>query len=260
MQDPDRAAEQLTAILGELAEYPREVVAGDPVEVEDADGSTDWQRDVPLTWTLDMGEGADPLVMSSTARLELQETTDGQEWRAVWDPAVVHPEATEGSTMTIDRTAAERGEVTGYDGQVLVEEREVMRIGIDKQNLDEADYSSAAEALGEALALNDVQAFVDRVMAAGEKAFVVAITIRASEQNTYGVDELRTMAGVLVVDDTMMLPPTPSFARPIIGSVGEATAEIIEDSEGQVEQGDLVGLSGLQSLYDAQLRGTPGSR
>ena len=256
--DPDAAAEDLTAILGDLAELPHEAVAADPVEVVDAEGDTDWLRDVPLTWTFDMGEGAEPLVISSTARLELQETTDGDEWRAVWSPTVVHPDATETSTMTLDRTAAARGEVTGYDGQVLVEERPVMRIGIDKQNLEPADYESAAEALGEALALNDVQAYVDRVVAAGEKAFVVAITIRASEQNTYGVDDLRTMPGVLVVDDTMMLPPTPTFARPIIGTVGEATAEIIESSDGQVEQSDLVGLSGLQRLYDAQLRGTPG--
>lgn len=133
-----------------------------------------------------------------------------------------------------------------------------MRIGIDKQNLDADDVESAARELGEELALDDVDGYVDRVLGAGEKAFVVAITIRSSEATTYGVDDLRVMQGVLIVDDTMLLPPSPGFARPVLGTVGEATAEIIEASEGEVEQGNVVGLSGLQRIYDDQLRGTPG--
>jgi len=260
--DPAAAAEQLVGLLGALAEFPRTVTAGEVAEVAETTGADDDAgrlRDAPLTWTFEMGEGAEPLVLTSAARLELVEDADANEsWTAVWNPAVLHPAATADSTIAISRVAAERGEVTGFGGEVLVEERPVMRIGIDKQNLDAAEVEAAAQALGTALALDDVQGYVDRVVGAGEKAFVVAITIRSSEASTYGVDELRVMPGVLVVDDLMLLAPTPTFARPILGSVGEATAEIIEESEGQVETGDVVGLSGLQRLYDDQLRGTPG--
>ena len=55
-----------------------------------------------------------------------------------------------------------------------------------------------------------------------------------------------------------MLPPSPNFAKPLLGSVGPATAEIVEASDGQVKAGDTVGLSGLQLALDAQLRGAPG--
>lgn len=258
-EDPVAAAEELTAVLGDLAEYPRTVTAGAISEVEDADGGTDHLRDVALTWTFEMGEGAEPLVIDSVARLELLEDAEEEAtWTAVWHPAVVHPDAEEGATIVTDRLVGERGEVTGFGGETLVEERPVMRIGIDKQNLDAADYESAAQELAEALALDDVAGYVERVLGAGDKAFVVAITIRASEAETYGVDDLRVMQGVLIVDDFMFLAPTPSFARPILGSVGEATAEIIEESDGQIAKGDVVGLSGLQRLYDDVLRGTPG--
>jgi cell division protein FtsI/penicillin-binding protein 2 len=54
------------------------------------------------------------------------------------------------------------------------------------------------------------------------------------------------------------LAPTAAFARPMLGSVGEATAEIIEASAGRIEAGDITGLSGLQRYYDEQLAGTPG--
>jgi cell division protein FtsI/penicillin-binding protein 2 len=57
-----------------------------------------------------------------------------------------------------------------------------------------------------------------------------------------------------------MLAPTYDFARPIIGTVGEATKENIDESGGAVVAGDQVGLTGLQKRYDVQMRGTPGVR
>jgi cell division protein FtsI/penicillin-binding protein 2 len=54
------------------------------------------------------------------------------------------------------------------------------------------------------------------------------------------------------------LAPTKEFARPILGSVGPVTAEMIEKSEGRLVAGDLAGVSGLQARYDAQLGGTSG--
>ncbi len=48
------------------------------------------------------------------------------------------------------------------------------------------------------------------------------------------------------------------FAAPILGSVGEVTAEMIEEHPDLYQVGDVAGLSGLQARYDEQLRGTPG--
>jgi cell division protein FtsI/penicillin-binding protein 2 len=44
----------------------------------------------------------------------------------------------------------------------------------------------------------------------------------------------------------------------VLGTVGPATAEIIDASDGAIVAGDLAGLSGLQRQYDEQLRGRPG--
>ena len=83
-----------------------------------------------------------------------------------------------------------------------------------------------------------------KVAAAGEKAFVEAITIRDGDP-AYDVAALAALPGVNDVADTLPLAPTRSFARPILGTVGPATAEIIEKSDGAVVAGDLAGLSGL---------------
>ena len=54
----------------------------------------------------------------------------------------------------------------------------------------------------------------------------------------------------------MPLAPSRTFARAVLGSVGEATAEQIEASAGALTAGDVTGIGGLQQQYDAQLRGT----
>ena len=56
---------------------------------------------------------------------------------------------------------------------------------------------------------------------------------------------------------TLPLAPTRDFAAPLLGRVGEVTAEIIEEHP-EYHPGDMAGLSGLQARYDEQLRGTPG--
>jgi cell division protein FtsI/penicillin-binding protein 2 len=63
---------------------------------------------------------------------------------------------------------------------------------------------------------------------------------------------------VTALQDEIPLAPTRQFARPLLGTVGEATAEIVEESEGAIAAGDQAGLSGLQQQYDELLRGTPG--
>jgi cell division protein FtsI/penicillin-binding protein 2 len=52
------------------------------------------------------------------------------------------------------------------------------------------------------------------------------------------------------------LAPSRTFARAVLGTVGEATAEQIEASEGALTAGDVTGIGGLQQQYDEQLRGT----
>jgi cell division protein FtsI/penicillin-binding protein 2 len=61
-----------------------------------------------------------------------------------------------------------------------------------------------------------------------------------------------------VVPGTLPLGPTREFARPVLGTVGPVTAEMVKKSGGVYRAGDEAGLSGLESRYDVALRGTPG--
>ncbi|TGO04329.1 penicillin-binding transpeptidase domain-containing protein [Serinibacter arcticus] len=263
---PDVADEQLASILGDLAAFPREVTATvvEPAE-DDGDGEDAPEvRTVELTWSIDLGEGVDPLETTTSATLTLTDPDgDGEDpaaWTTVWSPTLVHPEATAESVVTVRRTQAARGDVNGRDGAPIVIDRPVFRVGIDKANLTEDRWQPAAEALAAALELDDQAGYVQRVLGAGAAAFPVALTIRQGDEGSYDTQALRAMEGVLLQEDTIPLAPTSTFARAILGGVGEATAEIVDASQGQVVAGDVVGTSGLQRTYDADLRGTPATQ
>ena len=96
--------------------------------------------------------------------------------------------------------------------------------------------------------------------AAGSSAFVPAIVLRMDSPDLPRGSRIRAIPGALSIRTGQMLAPTYDFARPIIGIVGEAAKENIDESGGAVVAGDQVGLTGLQKRYDAQMRGTPGVR
>ena len=104
----------------------------------------------------------------------------------------------------------------------------------------------------------DPKAFAARVRAAGDKAFVEAVVLRGGRRPGGAAGRRRPGPRRGVVRDTLPLAPTREFARPILGTVGPVTAEIVKKSDGVYRAGDEAGLSGLQARYDEQLRGTPG--
>src|SRR5690606_2480229 len=128
----------------------------------------------------------------------------------------------------VEEVPAERGDILDIDGEPLVTERDVWRVGIDKTRIGAGQWSSQARRLGE-LIWREPDDYVARVEAAGDKAFVEAITVRQEDPGIdFSVQDARDIEGVNVVEDTMELAPTSSFALPILGRSGEATAEIVE--------------------------------
>jgi cell division protein FtsI/penicillin-binding protein 2 len=198
---------------------------------------------------------------TTTVDLTFAEPAEGEDgpgrWEAAWEPDVLVPELGQNDRLAVERVRAERAEIVGLDDAPIVTERPVYRLGVDKTRVDSSGWDAAARALAGVVGL-DPEEFAQRVAGAGEKAFVEAITVRTEDTAGIDVDAARQIDGVAVLDDELPLAPTREFARQILGRVGDATAEIVEESDGAVVAGDTVGLSGLQRQYDEQLRGTPG--
>ncbi|MET0822623.1 MAG: penicillin-binding transpeptidase domain-containing protein [Aeromicrobium sp.] len=180
-------------------------------------------------------------------------------WKVSWKPTIVAPDLTADERLRLRTTAADRGDILGAGDEAIVTERGVQRIGLDKTKVEAPQVDASARALAELVDI-DADAFAQRAAAAGPQAFVPALVVRAEASDAPTSEQLAAVPGAVALGGELPLAPTRTFAQPLVGTVGEATAEIVQKSKGTVQPGDLVGLSGLSARYDSRLRGTPGVR
>ncbi|CEA09117.1 Beta-lactam-inducible penicillin-binding protein [Arthrobacter saudimassiliensis] len=246
---PDTELQDITAALSPLPDPA--VTAG---EVSKEDPAT---ASVELDWTWDLPDTDDDFTYTTTLRLDRDEDADDDRWRGRWHPSLVHPVLADGHVLQLQTYGADRAEILGGDGQPLVTDRPVWRVGLDKSTLGLDALGASARALAAELGL-DPEAYAAQVEANGPQAFVEAIVLRQDDENAGIEERIAGIPGAVALPTTRELAPTRTFARTLIGSVGEATAEVIEESDGELLPGSQVGLSGLQRQYDDQLRGTDG--
>ena len=233
----------LTAILGSLADDQPKV----EVDKVDDQGGT---ATATLSWSWDL----DGRTWAYDTTADLVDT--GGRWTVTWDPSIVESSLKKGESFDVDTLLPERGDILGAGGKPLVTERDVVHYGLDKTKVSESQVAGSARKIAVALGI-DPASYTKRAQAAGPKAYVEAIVLRLSDVGTVP-STYDDIPGAVALSGTLPLAPSKEFAAPILGTVGPATAEIIKESKGKIEAGDVVGLSGLEARYDEQLRGTPG--
>lgn len=201
---------------------------------------------VPLTFTLDVG--VDPWSYNTKATMVWAD----QQWRLQWSPSIIHEKLTENNRMRRIVTRPPRAPINDKDGAALAEEISLFEIGIDKATADKGVWEEAARHLAKILGI-DADAFAKKVLAGGEKQFVVASTLRQQDIPS----DVSDVAGLHVREVKATKGPSDGFAASLLGTVGTPTAEMLKKAEGTLSPDDVVGLNGLQSRYNQQLGGVP---
>jgi cell division protein FtsI/penicillin-binding protein 2 len=200
-------------------------------------------------WTV--AEGA---TWAYTMPISLQrapgETWDvvAKEGASMWAPGL-DPKA----KLAASRTHGKRGDVLDRKGAPLLVEGKVYDVTIDPS-------IATAATVAELETLTTVGSLVDKLNAAkasGSKAGIPVITYREADFRALST-RLDALPGVIYPPRQAPLPPTPEFARPLLGSYGAVTAEVVADSKGRYAAGDFAGLTGLQRQYDSVLAGGTG--
>ncbi|TLM82547.1 penicillin-binding transpeptidase domain-containing protein [Pseudarthrobacter sp. NamE5] len=240
-KDAAAATDQLRNVFAALEPQKPEVQAGEVAL--DGDNAS-----APLNYTWKFGDAEWKYTVPANFR------KSGDKWLAVWDPATLAPGLADSEILTKGSQSPPRGDILGAGDVPLVTYRPVVNVGIDKPQLRGADPADSATKLA-ALVGVDPAGYVQRVQASGAEAFVSAITLR-EEGRTVTNEQIAAIPGAVAIPGSIPLAPSRTFARAVLGTVGEATAEQIEASEGALTAGDVTGIGGLQQQYDKQLRGT----
>lgn len=185
---------------------------------------------------------------------------DAEAWQLDAGPEIIYPGYSGQEAVGLSTVPAQRGRIMDDDGTAMVYERDVLRIGIDKTQLSEGvpeedTQREAAEQLAELVGI-DAEGYAETVLAHGDEAFVEAIVHRR-DSDAVTAAELEAIPGATAHEDQMPLAESADFAPLLLGRVGPVTAEHLEEDP-TLMAGDSIGLGGLQSVHDEQLRGAPG--
>jgi cell division protein FtsI/penicillin-binding protein 2 len=244
--DPDAA----TALLEQTAaDLPDAALDPELKKVTVEDGSA------TVTWTATWDLAAAP-EWSYDATLHLREAEDA--WQVVAAPTLVHPELGEGQHLELTRSLPDRAPITDALGAPLFTSTEVVNVGVDGAQVTDLTALAAALSAATGVAAEDI---VADVQAAPEGQFVPVITLRRPDFEKIRA-QVFDLPGAVFPTSTRLLAPNARFAEALLGRVGAATAEVIEESQDDGVQryadGDQLGLSGLQRAFQEQLTGTPG--
>ncbi|SDO26674.1 Cell division protein FtsI/penicillin-binding protein 2 [Klenkia soli] len=253
--DTDDAAATTTLLQQTATDLPDATLSAELGDVA-VTGDDDTAATVGWTATWDLAAAPD---WSYTATLDLTRADADAPWQVVAEPTVVHPELVEGQHLQLTRSLPERAAITDATGAPLFTETEVVNVGVDKAQV--TDLPSLASALGAATGIDPATITAD-VEAAGDGQFVPVITLRRPDFEAIRA-QVFDLPGAVFPTSTRLLAPTAQFGAALLGRVGDATAEAIDETTGEDGEplyaaGDALGLSGLQRAYQEQLTGTAG--
>lgn len=189
--------------------------------------------------------------------LELVKDGKKDTWTVKWDVSVIHPDLAPTLRFSADRTLPERASILDGAGKPLFVKTPVSVIGLEPRKVPDIDALAATLVLELApfaeLTALDIVADARR---AKPDAFVPVIAVRTAQYEKVAAG-IEALTGVTVRPGERQLTPTATFGQPLLGRVGDITAEILEESGPAFSAGDVVGLSGLQRAFNKQLAGAP---
>lgn len=249
--DASSAQAVLQQVKESLAATKAELRAGDASE-------KDGRATVPFTasWTLPGAAGP----WTYDGELALVEKDDA--WLVTWQPSIVHPELGADQELVVTRALPDRAPILDAAGQPLFAETPVVIVGIQPNQVK--DLPGLAGTLAASLNtltpnpnVEAAQIVADVRKAAKPDQFVTVITLRRPDYLKVK-PVIHPLKGTVFREEQRVLGPTPNFAQPFLGRVGEVTKEILDESQGAFATGDKVGVSGLQRALNDQLTGQAG--
>lgn len=190
---------------------------------------------------------------------ELSLEKHGLFWWANLTERAIHPKLGKGGSFELRANPGKRGKILGADDDVLMEEGDVVDIGVHPNRLDPDTLSTLVERLNDGVHSLDLDAgdLEDQVDEAEGNQLVPVVTLREDDYRKVKKD-IHDLPGVLFSEDSQTLTRSRGFAQATLGSAGPASADDIKESDGEVIAGDIVGRTGLQKTFDSRLAG-PGS-
>lgn len=174
-----------------------------------------------------------------------------------WDSTFIFPQLSDEDSVSVQTTQGTRGSILDRNGTPLAQDGAVYQVGLAAGSTDERSNAALASAL-------DIsEETVESAMSASwvqEGMFVPVKTISAADYHALS-NQLDTVAGISVQSVSGRVYPYAQTCAHLVGYVQTASAQDLEEhaDEGYTQE-SLIGKSGLEAVYEDELRARDGVR
>ncbi len=202
---------------------------------------------------------AGELHFNSTVELSREEDEEGLEWKVQWTPALIFPQLEQGDNVRVRTLNPERGEIIDRNGVELAKNGSAIEIGLVLDRMEGLEEYTISE-LSKAIDISEqaIEGALNQSWVRPD-TFVPIKTVPYDQMSF--VEELREIsAGVTYLVVPAREYPLGAAAAHVIGYITPITAELLEEHKDKgYNANSFIGRTGLESLYEDQLRGELGA-
>ncbi|MEV5574999.1 penicillin-binding transpeptidase domain-containing protein [Spirillospora sp. NPDC052269] len=202
---------------------------------------------------IDLGENGEPWTYNSSMNLQRA----GAGWKIKWEPSIIHPSLKQGQRLAVVTTVPRRAAIQDQNAKTVLKSVPADLVGVipgqlkdPKATIDQMVKTTKIEG-GRRL---DGERLLGRVQSAPPQKFLPLLTLQRSSGDKL-IERLRQVDGLQF--KVISAPIQALFAPEVVGELGAATADRLQQVGAPYQPGDTIGVSGLQLLQQRRLAGTP---
>lgn len=226
-----------------------------------------WEEEQAVSYTSHFETVAGEISFSHTAYF-----TNGEGGcRLIWDDGLIFPELEAADKVRVSYTKAARGRILDREGRVMAGQGTATSVGLVPMRMEEGTIEKLSSLLD-----ISTEVIEDKISASWvkEDSFVPVTTLPKVEELELlsgnadsGIleeferqKEILEIPGVMFQEKEIREYPYKEAAAHLIGYVQSVTAEDLEEHSGEGYRSDsVIGRSGMEGLYEKELKGRDGS-
>jgi cell division protein FtsI/penicillin-binding protein 2 len=211
------------------------------------------EADARFTVKIDLGENGQPWEYPGLMHLRRV----GGKWKVVWSPSIVNTKLKAGQRLAVVTESPKRAPITDTQGRSVLREIGAYNVGVFPGQL--ADPQKTLDQLAKQTKIDggrrlDAERLLGRVRSAPPQTFLPLLTLQFPEHKAL-IERLTHVPGLKF--QGVRAPIAPAYAPELIGNLGPATADRLQQVGAPYQPGDTIGVSGIQLLQQRRLAGTP---
>ncbi|EIT87124.1 peptidoglycan glycosyltransferase [Fictibacillus macauensis ZFHKF-1] len=222
--------------------------------IPDEDPAEDEQGYTVYRYSMKMNGLAGEFTYKNDLKIIKEEGEDGEEWRMAWDEAQLLPQMQKGDRVKVEVMKGRRGEIRDRNGNAMAVNGTAAQVGVIPKEFSSSQQMEAlAKTLG--MTVKDINAALHAQWV--QPDFFVPLKVLAERDQA--VREATAIKGVTVRSVDTRIYPFKEVAAHLTGYVQPLTeAERTKLADQGYEGTDVIGRTGLERMYEKQLKGTDG--